>query len=66
MTGWRLGWLVAPDDLDDPINRLNQNVAISAPSLAQIAAIAALSKDAEPELACRWSHSVPRLGGKRR
>ena len=41
MTGWRLGWIVAPKDLIDPIERLGQNLAIAAPTLAQVAACAA-------------------------
>ncbi|MEE9414979.1 MAG: aminotransferase class I/II-fold pyridoxal phosphate-dependent enzyme [Acidimicrobiales bacterium] len=41
MTGWRLGWVIAPDDLTIPIERLGQNLAISAPTLSQVAACAA-------------------------
>jgi aspartate/methionine/tyrosine aminotransferase len=41
MTGWRLGWLIAPPDLVRPIELLAQNLFISAPALAQEAAIAA-------------------------
>ena len=41
MTGWRLGWVVAPDDLVEPIRRLAQNFFIAAPTLSQIAAVAA-------------------------
>jgi aspartate/methionine/tyrosine aminotransferase len=37
MTGWRLGWLVAPEPLIPAIERLAQNLTISAPTLAQIA-----------------------------
>jgi aspartate/methionine/tyrosine aminotransferase len=43
MTGWRLGWLVAPDDFIDPIDRLAQNIFLSAPTLSQHAALAAFS-----------------------
>jgi aspartate/methionine/tyrosine aminotransferase len=43
MTGWRLGWLVAPPDLVRPIERLAQNLYIAAPTLAQHAAIEALT-----------------------
>ena len=39
MTGWRLGWLVAPPDLVRPIELLAQNLFISAPALAQEAAL---------------------------
>jgi aspartate/methionine/tyrosine aminotransferase len=41
MTGWRVGWLVAPEVLVRPIERLQQNLAISVPTLSQIAAEAA-------------------------
>jgi aspartate/methionine/tyrosine aminotransferase len=41
MTGWRLGWLVAPEDLVKPIERLAQNLFISPPALSQRAALAA-------------------------
>lgn len=41
MTGWRLGWLVVPADLVQPIERLQQNLFISPPTLSQHAAIAA-------------------------
>jgi aspartate/methionine/tyrosine aminotransferase len=42
MTGWRLGWLVAPPDLVRPIELLAQNLFISPPALAQEARLAAL------------------------
>jgi aspartate/methionine/tyrosine aminotransferase len=48
MTGWRIGWLVAPPELIRPLERLQQSLAISAPTLSQIAATAAF--DAVDEL----------------
>ena len=48
MTGWRLGWIVAPEDLVRPLERLAQNLFISPPTLSQLAAIAAF--DATDEL----------------
>jgi aspartate/methionine/tyrosine aminotransferase len=48
MTGWRVGWIVVPDRLVRPIERLAQNLYISPPYLSQIAALAAL--DAVEEL----------------
>jgi aspartate/methionine/tyrosine aminotransferase len=42
MTGWRVGWIVAPEALVRPIERLQQNLSISVPTLSQIAAEAAL------------------------
>src|SRR5215470_236002 len=41
MTGWRAGWMVVPDPLVRPVERLQQNLAISVPTLSQIAAEAA-------------------------
>jgi aspartate/methionine/tyrosine aminotransferase len=41
MTGWRVGWMVAPEPLVRPIERLQGNLAISVPTLSQIAAQAA-------------------------
>ncbi len=41
MTGWRIGWMVVPQALVRPIDRLHGNLAISVPTLSQIAAEAA-------------------------
>ncbi len=41
MTGWRIGWMVVPEPLARPIERLQQNFAISVPTLSQVAAEAA-------------------------
>jgi aspartate/methionine/tyrosine aminotransferase len=49
MTGWRVGWLVAPEPLVRPIERLQQNLAISVPTLSQVAAQAAFDGRAEME-----------------
>ena len=38
MTGWRIGWMVVPEPLVRPIDRLQGNLAISVPTLSQIAA----------------------------
>ncbi|MFJ3263882.1 pyridoxal phosphate-dependent aminotransferase [Pseudomonas sp. NPDC086581] len=40
MTGWRLGWLVAPSEAVGELEKLAQNLYISAPSMAQHAALA--------------------------
>ncbi|MCU7882190.1 MAG: pyridoxal phosphate-dependent aminotransferase [Candidatus Thiodiazotropha sp. (ex Lucinoma aequizonata)] len=45
MTGWRLGWIVAPDSFVDPIDRLAQNIFLSAPTLSQYAALSAFTPD---------------------
>jgi aspartate/methionine/tyrosine aminotransferase len=41
MTGWRVGWLVVPPVLVRPIERLAQNLYISPPTVAQVAALGA-------------------------
>nr|WP_255575382.1 aminotransferase class I/II-fold pyridoxal phosphate-dependent enzyme [Caldovatus aquaticus] len=48
MTGWRVGWMVLPEDLVRPVECLAQNLFISAPHVAQVAAEAAF--DCIPEL----------------
>ncbi|MDE2286613.1 MAG: aminotransferase class I/II-fold pyridoxal phosphate-dependent enzyme [Hyphomicrobiales bacterium] len=49
MTGWRIGWMVVPPPLVRAIERLQQNLAISVPTLSQIAAEAAFDGRAELE-----------------
>jgi aspartate/methionine/tyrosine aminotransferase len=49
MTGWRVGWLVLPEELVRPIERLQQSLAISVPYLSQVAAEAAFGAGAELE-----------------
>ena len=43
MTGWRLGWLLAPEAAVEPLTRLAQNVFLAAPTPAQHAALAAFT-----------------------
>lgn len=47
MTGWRIGWMVVPESLVRPIERLTQNFYISPPTISQVAALAALDAAAE-------------------
>ena len=47
MTGWRIGWMVLPEKLVRPVERIAQSLYISAPELSQIAAEAALGAEAE-------------------
>jgi aspartate/methionine/tyrosine aminotransferase len=49
MTGWRIGWMVLPQPLVRPVERLAGNLAISVPTLSQIAALAAFDGRAEAE-----------------
>jgi aspartate/methionine/tyrosine aminotransferase len=48
MTGWRIGWLLLPDELIDAVDRLAGNFTICPPALSQLAAVAAF--DAYDEL----------------
>ena len=44
MTGWRLGWLVAPREAVPALEKLAQNLYICAPHMAQQAALAAFNE----------------------
>ncbi|MFK7937935.1 MAG: aminotransferase class I/II-fold pyridoxal phosphate-dependent enzyme [Roseovarius sp.] len=47
MTGWRVGWMVVPEDHVRVIERLAQNMFICPPHVSQIAALAAMECDPE-------------------
>ncbi|MED5173256.1 MAG: aminotransferase class I/II-fold pyridoxal phosphate-dependent enzyme [Actinomycetota bacterium] len=49
MTGWRLGWLVLPQNLVSPVERLAQNAFIAAASVSQHAALGAFESHGELE-----------------
>lgn len=49
MTGWRIGWMIVPETLVRPVERIQQSLYISAPELSQIAAVEAFSATAELE-----------------
>jgi aspartate/methionine/tyrosine aminotransferase len=49
MTGWRIGWMVVPRSLVRVVERLAQNLYISAPAIAQVAALGAFDALAELE-----------------
>ena len=49
MTGWRIGWMVVPEDHIRTVERLAQNMFICAPHVSQIAALAALDAIEEME-----------------
>ncbi len=59
MTGWRIGWLLVPDELLDPVYRLAGNFTICPPVLSQVAAVAAFDAYAELDA------NVVRYGGNR-
>lgn len=47
MTGWRIGWMVLPETLVRPVERVAQSLYISAPEISQAAAIRAFEAGAE-------------------
>ena len=72
MTGWRLGWLVAPPGLIREVEKLSQNLYVSPPSLSQHAALAAFDPGAlavleerRAEYRRRRDFLVPALRGLR-
>lgn len=50
MTGWRLGWMLAPRSLHRSVDVLTGNFNICPPALSQHAAVAALSPESQAEL----------------
>lgn len=68
MTGWRLGWLVAPEAAVPELEKLAQNIYISAPTLSQHAALAcfqpdtlAILEERRAEFAARRDYLLPAL-----
>jgi len=47
MTGWRVGWMVVPEDHVRTIERLAQNLFVCASHVGQVAALAAMDCEAE-------------------
>lgn len=46
MTGWRLGWMIVPEDMVAPVEKIAASLAICAPTLAQHAALACFTEQA--------------------
>lgn len=67
MTGWRLGYLIAPQSAIRALQTFHQNVVISANSFVQLAGVAALSEcetyldQMRAEYDSRRKHLIPRL-----
>ena len=68
MTGWRLGWLVLPEALVAPIEKLAQNLYICASAIAQQAALAcftpetlAVCEERRATMKARRDYIVPAL-----
>ena len=49
MTGWRLGWLLVPQELQRAVDCLTGNFTICPPTLAQMAAVAAFTPESIAE-----------------
>lgn len=62
MTGWRLGWMLVPEDLRRPVDVLTGNFTICPPVLSQYAAVAAFTPESYAEL----DGHVARYAGNRR
>lgn len=70
MTGWRIGWMVLPEDLVRPVERLGQSLYISAPYISQIAAVKAFDageelnriKDQYARNRLKLLHALPQMG----
>ncbi|MFQ5344854.1 MAG: aminotransferase class I/II-fold pyridoxal phosphate-dependent enzyme [Mariprofundus sp.] len=55
MTGWRIGWIIVPENLIEACRRVMQNIFIAAPTLSQHAAITALTaSDAVEAMRCAY------------
>lgn len=50
MTGWRIGWMLLPEHLREPVDRLVGNLTICPPADAQFAAVAAFDPESVAEL----------------
>jgi aspartate/methionine/tyrosine aminotransferase len=70
MTGWRIGWMVLPEALVRPVERIQQSLYISPPELSQIGAVEAFGATVELEaVKARYAHNrdllmdrLPRMG----
>lgn len=56
MTGWRIGWLILPDELLTPVENLQASLALCAPAISQVAGRAAFSEAARAELDGHVAH----------
>jgi aspartate/methionine/tyrosine aminotransferase len=68
MTGWRLGWLVAPQSMIRDIDKLAQNVFLAPATISQHAALAAFNSETlqvleqrRTEFQCRRDYLLPQL-----
>ncbi len=50
MTGWRIGWLILPDELLTPVENLQASLALCPPAISQVAGRAAFTPESRAEL----------------
>ena len=50
MSGWRLGWVVAPESAVKSLDKIAQNIFLAAPTIAQYAALRAFDDDVIQQL----------------
>ncbi len=62
MTGWRLGWLLVPRELQRAVDRLTGNFTICPPALAQVAAVAAFTAESVAEADALLDHYAANRG----
>lgn len=60
MTGWRIGWLIVPDEFIEATEKLAQNIFIASPTLSQYAAMAAFDAQTLAELKKRRAEFAAR------
>lgn len=65
MTGWRIGWMILPEKLVRPVERIAQSLYISAPEISQVAAVEAFASTAELEaVKARYAWNRELLGDR--
>ena len=47
MTGWRIGWMVVPEQFVDAVDRVAQNIFLAPPTISQHAALVAFEADTD-------------------
>jgi len=60
MTGWRIGWLIVPDEFIEATEKLAQNIYIATSTLSQYAALAAFDENTLAELENRRAEFAAR------
>ena len=72
MTGWRVGWLICPDDLFESMKNLAPNLFVAPPTISQYVALSVLDEEKYLKKIVKGYkenmeilfHSLPKLGIK--